>query len=235
MLNLPERRSLREDVRAALTRAISHGRFQPGERIIESQVAREFAVSQATVREALRELESTGLVVYQINRGCVVRKLSRDDVIEMYEMRALLEGEAAERAASRLSEQQLDDLACLIDEMTDLARADDIVEMSSRDVRFHQTIVEAAGNALLERLWLSINPALWTHLAIIGILGLPPEKIAERHAAVVEALRKRDPARARTVMTEHLLGLRDIAAHKLEDDLHRDQRAPLHALGKERG
>jgi DNA-binding GntR family transcriptional regulator len=217
MLTLPERRALRLDVRDALTQAIAQGRFQPGDRIVESRVGRELGVSQTTVREALRDLESTGLVVYTTNRGCEVRKLSRAEVAEMYEMRALLEGEAAGRAVVGFGENDFAILDRLVNDMVQLADAGDTTLMIDADVRFHQYIVKAAHHALLSRLWSTINPALWTHLAVIGILGVPTSTIARRHAAVVDALRTSDPSIARSVMSQHLLELRDLAEQKLTE------------------
>lgn len=217
MLSLPERRALRLDVRDALTQAITQGRFQPGDRIVESRVGRELGVSQTTVREALRDLESTGLVVYTTHRGCEVRKLSRPEVAEMYEMRALLEGDAAGRAVVRLTDDDLSTLDRLVSEMVQLADAGDTTLMIDADVRFHQFIVEAARHAMLLRLWSNINPALWTHLAVIGILGVPPPAIARRYATVVDALRTGDPAIARRVMSQHLLELRDLAEQNLTE------------------
>src|SRR5688572_30416059 len=98
-LAIGERRPLREDVRDALVTAIVGGDFQPGERIVESRVASHLGVSQATVREALREIEQLGLVLSSLNRGVTVRPLTRRSVVEMYEMRALLEGHAARLAS----------------------------------------------------------------------------------------------------------------------------------------
>src|SRR4051812_44380912 len=104
---LSERRALREDVRDALVQAILRGEFEPGERIVETRVARQLGVSQGTVREALREIEQLGMIVSIPNRGVLVRSLTRADVLEMYEMRALLEGFAARRAAAMLTDADL--------------------------------------------------------------------------------------------------------------------------------
>jgi DNA-binding GntR family transcriptional regulator len=217
MLSLGERRALRVDVRESLTQAIARGHFKPGERIVESRVARELGVSQATIREALRELEATGLVDYSTNRGCVVRKLERSDIDEMYEMRALLEGEAAGRAAGRLTPADVAELDALVDEMVELAQAGETTAMIERDVHFHRLICEAADHRLLLRLWLAINPAIWTQLAVLGVLRLPPEMIAQRHRAVVDALRSGDPAVARAVMANHLLELSELADGNLDE------------------
>src|SRR5437667_3712291 len=116
-LIIAERRALREEVRDALIGAIVGGDFPPGERIVESRIARHLGVSQTTVREALREIEQLGLVVSSLNRGVVVRPLTRRAVLEMYEMRALLEGYAARRAVERLTDADLAELENMVSDM----------------------------------------------------------------------------------------------------------------------
>lgn len=217
MLSLRERRALRVDVRESLTQAIARGHFKPGERIVESRVAREMGVSQATIRESLRELEATGIVDYSTNRGCVVRKLERADIDEMYEMRALLEGEAARRAVTRLTPDDLAELDALVDEMIELAEAGETTAMIERDVRFHRIICEAADHRLLLRLWLAINPAIWTQLAVLGVLRLLPGVIAQRHRVVVDALRAGDASGAQAAMVDHLLELSKQADSSFEE------------------
>lgn len=200
---IPERRALRTDVRDALTRAIVQRRFAPGERIVESRVARELGVSQTAVREALRELESVGLVTHLVNRGCVIRKLTPADVVEIYRLRALLEGEAARRAAERLSPDDVASLDALVDDMESLGEAHQIAELAALDVSFHRAIVEAADHKLLTRLWLMTNPELWMHLAEVGVADLPLPVVVRRHRAVVDALRARNAEAAHAAIVYH--------------------------------
>ncbi len=217
-LVLGERRALRDDVREAIVNAIIQGEFLPGDRIIETRVARQLGVSQSTVREALREIEQLGMILSTRNRGVIVRPLTRRDVLEMYEMRALLEGHAARLVAARITDDDLRELETLLEEMIRLGAAGDVREMIARDVIFHSRICAMADNALLSRLWSAVNPHIWTYVAVRGLLDLPPEQVARRHEAVIEALRSRDPDRAEKAMRVHLLELRDLAGHKLESD-----------------
>lgn len=216
-LTIGERRALREDVRDALVGAIVGGDFAPGERIVESRVARHLGVSQATVREALREIEQFGLVVSSLNRGVVVRPLTRRAVLEMYEMRAHLEGYAARRAVGRLTDADLAELEGLVSEMVRLGDAGETREMIARDVEFHSRICALADHTLLARLWASVNPHLWTYVAVRGLLGLPPGVVARRHEDVLAALRARDPDRAERAMHAHLLELRELAAQHVPE------------------
>ncbi len=236
LLVLGERRALREDVREVIVNAILVGEFHPGERIVETRVAKQLGVSQNTVREALREIEQLGMVVSLPNRGVSVRPLTRRDVIEMYEMRALLEGHAARLATKGLTDDDLTELEGLADEMVELAEAGDVREMIRRDVAFHARICQLAGHALLQRLWSAVNPHLWTYVAVRGLLGMTPSTVARRHFEVVEALRSRDPARAERAMHTHLLQLRDLAADKLAEraEVALDGRDADSSLPKER-
>ncbi len=214
-LVLGARRALREDVREAIVNAVILGEFAPGERIVETRVARQLGVSQSTVREALRELEHLGMIVSTPNRGVIVRPFARRDVLEMYEMRALLEGQAASLAAERLTDDDIVELQNIVDEMVRLGEAGDVRGVIARDVDFHARICVLADHTLLSRLWASVNPHLWTIVAVQLLLDLPPERVARRHQDVLDALRSRDPERAKQAMRIHLLELREIADQKM--------------------
>src|SRR5215204_7517236 len=90
-----ERRVFREEIREKLIEDILNGRLAPGSRIVETRIAQQFGVSQGPVREALRDLELFGFVVSEPFRGTRVRETSKEDLIELYEIRAALEGVAA--------------------------------------------------------------------------------------------------------------------------------------------
>lgn len=214
-LVLAERRSLRDDVREAIVNAVISGEFAPGERIVETRVARQLGVSQTTVREALREIEHMGMAVSVPNRGVLVRPITRRDVVEMYEMRALCEGHAARLAVQHLDEASLSELERLLEEMIRLGDEEKTREMIAVDVEFHRFLMRLADHTLLSRLWSVVHPHLWTYTAVQGILGLHPGIVARRHLAIIEALRSGDPDRAEQAMRTHLLELRDIAKEKV--------------------
>src|SRR3984893_10219950 len=113
----PERRLFREEIREQLIDDILSGRLPPGTRITETRLAQQFGVSQAPVREALRDLELFGFVVSSPFRGTQVRKISTADLLEMYPLRAAIEGVAAREAASRVDEATLKKLEKLIGAM----------------------------------------------------------------------------------------------------------------------
>src|SRR5687767_1512838 len=114
-----ERRVFREEIREQLIEDILNGRLQPGARIVETRIAQQFGVSQGPVREALRDLELFGFVVSSPFRGTQVRKISPEDLLEIYPVRAALEGVAARAAAMRIDDSSLAELEQLIVGMHD--------------------------------------------------------------------------------------------------------------------
>jgi DNA-binding GntR family transcriptional regulator len=197
------RTSLREQVRDFLLDQIVAGVYAPGSRLVETRIAEELGVSQAPVREALRDLEQLSCVIHEPFRGCSVRELSVGDLLDAYPVRSALEGLAARLAAGRIAGGELDRLAELIESMRQAARKGDVAAESTADAAFHATIVTAAGNPVLTRQWEQLLPHARTFIS----LTLPPSAhgdLADRHVPILEALRRRDPQVAQAAMHEHL-------------------------------
>src|SRR4029450_7291485 len=114
-----ERRVFREEIREKLIEDILNGRLAPGSRIVETRIAQQFGVSQGPVREALRDLELYGFVVSSPFRGTQIRKISTEDLLEIYPLRAAIEGVAARTAAVKIDDATLATLEQLIDTMRD--------------------------------------------------------------------------------------------------------------------
>src|SRR6187397_1376794 len=120
-----ERRVFREEIREQLIEHILNGKLAPGARIVETRIAQQFGVSQGPVREALRDLELFGFVVSSPFRGTQVRKFSTEELLEIYPIRAALEGVAARAAAVRIDQATLARLEELIASMRQAASRDD--------------------------------------------------------------------------------------------------------------
>ena len=99
-----QRSSLRERIKDVMLQRIVAGVYAPGSRLVETRIAQELGVSQASVREALRDLEHIGCVVYEPYRGCSVRSFSIDELLEAFPVRAALEGLAARLAAEQMGD-----------------------------------------------------------------------------------------------------------------------------------
>ncbi|PLR82998.1 GntR family transcriptional regulator [Bacillus canaveralius] len=198
-----KRTILRDEVKEYILKAILSGALKPEDRIVETQVARHLGVSQAPVREALRELEQIGVLLSKPYRGTFVKKLSIEELKERYIVRASLEETAARLAVPKLSEDIIQKLEQLIENMIMTAEAGDLRQMISLDVEFHRTFIRASGNEFLLSVWENINPGSWTmvttHYAKRDLVEL-----AKRHHDVLNALISGDPMHASYVIRAHI-------------------------------
>jgi DNA-binding GntR family transcriptional regulator len=208
---------VREDILALILR----GDLKPGSRINEPDVAERLGVSRVPVREALRELEATGLVVSRKNVGVFVRELAPREVDELYELRALLDGHAGTRAAAlgdgprRALSKALDAATAA---MRKAARRGDVPAYYDENLRFHWAIVEAAGNGKLLEAYRGIVQQL--HLWRLKNLSQPvgmAASIAE-HDAIAKAVREGDPARAGRLLADHVGAARQRLATHLQEE-----------------
>ena len=205
----PERRSdpvarnvLSEQVKDRILQWILEGELAPGSRIIETRVARELGVSQAPVREALRDLTTLGVVEMQPYRGASVRQPSKTDLVEAMEVRAELEALAARQAATRMTKACLDELQALIDEMHRLAEVGDAHGHALNNTAFHGTVVRASGNKTLLRMWSMLEPYARTYVTAM-VPGTDLVWLGDRHSAIVDALSAGDPDKAAETMRVH--------------------------------
>jgi DNA-binding GntR family transcriptional regulator len=194
---------LRDQVKDALVERILDGVYGPGDRIVEMRVAEEFGVSQAPVREALRELELLRLVVSEPFRGARVREVTAEELREIYPVRAALEEVAGREAAPRITEEELGLLGDELAGMRRAAETGDLHALMVHDTRFHEIIVEASGNQVLIDVWRSLRvearslvSALKSHSDL--------HSIAELHRPVLQAVRYRDPELAGKEMRAHI-------------------------------
>jgi DNA-binding GntR family transcriptional regulator len=194
----------REQIKDVLMQRIVDGQYEPGERIVELRIAEEFGVSQAPVREALRELESLRLVESEPFRGARVRAVRADEIAESYPVRAALEELAAKLAAERLAGAAAP-LQAGIDAMRAAAVDGDLRAFVRHDVAFHRVFVEASGNLTLVEVWQSLHVDLRTRFTLIQRLEDLAE-VAESHVPIMRALDAGDAERAGRVVREHIEG-----------------------------
>lgn len=201
---------------------IRNGSLLPGARLRETELADRLGISRTPVREAIRQLEADGLVVHLPRQGATIRSLDHAEVVELYEMRSVLEGTAARLAARAASDIELAELQAL---NTELAAAPAGAQARELNRQFHRMLLEAARNRFLLK---SMN-GLQKTLLILGptTLGDPSRAhsaVAE-HSAVLTALQSRDGAAAELAMRRHvdaalsarIRGMRDREI-PLEDD-----------------
>lgn len=204
---------------------IISGDYPPGSRLKQENLASEFAVSRTPIREALSRLEGRGLVIQAQRRSAIVRAPTRREITEMYQVRAELEGLAAELAAKWISDQQLASLRNAHDEFVDAVKAlrqvkgrprqrtlpEDWATTSRRwvglNATFHRAIGEASTNAYLARTIQDLSTGYARTLMQSSSDGLTNFRVDANimwHERILSALENREPPRARAAMAEHI-------------------------------
>lgn len=191
---------LRDQVRDELRARIATGRIAPGERLYEYSVAAELGVSRIPVREAIRMLESEGLVSVQPRRGVLVRSLNRQAVQDLFDIREALEVLAARRTAERATPAEVRTLGQLIDSAREAVNAGDDEAIARTNTVFHDEIYRLAGNELIPEV---LQP-LMGRLHWLFRQNVEPQRVFAEHEELYRALATHDPDHAAEVALRHI-------------------------------
>ncbi|MDW8807776.1 GntR family transcriptional regulator [Streptomyces scabiei] len=192
--------AVRERVLGTLRQDIIAGRLRPGDRLVERELAERFGVSRVPVREAIRALVAEGFVHFETPRRTVVRRLTRADVAELFELREALEVYAAGLAASRATPESLAELAALLDRAAEATRADDAETITDINTRFHDRVLAMAGNSLL----ISVMEPVDGRLRWLTSQNTEWPQLLTEHRELYDAIASGDPARARAHALTHV-------------------------------
>jgi DNA-binding GntR family transcriptional regulator len=195
------RSSMSHRIKKELMQRICDGEYQPGERLIELQIAREFETSQAPVREALCELEVMGIVETEPYKGTHVKEITPAELEEAIKIRSALESLAAESADTRLLDQ-IDLLRARADETVKSARQRDGMKFAMANLEFHRMIVEASNNKTLIATWENLAPELRMKACVkLNVDKL--ELAAHEHLDIVDAFAEGDNRFAAKLLKRH--------------------------------
>lgn len=182
------------------------GAVKPGEQLTEDQLAQITGVSRTPVRDAVRRLEGEMLLVRSESKRIFVADWSRDDIDEMFTLRQMLEGHAADRAARRLSAEEIDRLEAVNRKLHDAVEHDppDIVGFLDANRSFHEIITEAAQSPRLAQVLAQLveQPVVLRTARNYSVEDL--KQSARDHDELISAFRAGDPGWARAVMGSHL-------------------------------
>lgn len=198
-----QRSVMREQIKELVIQRILEGTYKPGDRVVELQLVQELGVSQAPVREALRDLEAMRFIETEPYRGARVREVTPEELTESYPVRAALEELAGQLASTLATEETFTLLEAEMQNMHDAAEANDQHGLLVHDARFHEVIVEAAGNSVLLDSWGGLRIEAFTLVSVIKS-QLDLGAIAQTHQPIVDALRQRDADLTGKVMRDHI-------------------------------
>lgn len=210
----------RETAYAHIRQRMATGLLAPGVRLSPSHLAREIGISHIPVREAISQLKTEGLVVHVAHKGAFVREIKRQELVDLIEMRSIMECHAAAKAAHRISSAQMEELdecwaeLCRLAAQFDLPAGTDLKDLLGEwliaDLKFHMTILRAAGNHHLQRMlnetrvmtqmfgYRTDHPGAWANPTAFAAKNLAV------HREVYEAIRRNDARGARKAMAAHM-------------------------------
>lgn len=196
--------TLRQQVLELLRGAILEGRFKPGERLIERELCELTGVSRTSVREALRHLESEGLVANVPNKGPTVATLTEEDAQEIYEVREALEGLAGRLFAERATARQVDALQAALDRLAAAFRKADMDLVVAETTHFYEVFLEGCGNSLIGDMIRSLQArVIFLRKTSMSQPGRAPGSLGEMER-IVQAIRQRDADEAEAVCKDHV-------------------------------
>lgn len=200
-----QRQRLADEISDRLARAIRSGDLEPGTRLVEARLARELGVSRAPVREALRQLERSGLAT--ADKGLYwVPSLDVEDLRELVLLRIALERLAIALAAERASDDDIDALAQVVARMYELEETQpkNIRALLDLDAGLHRSLCELSGNRRLRALWTEMDDQIRLAIMTTNISFPEPRGVADDHQLIIDALRTRDRDRCERAIESHI-------------------------------
>lgn len=206
---------VRSQVVETLRTAITTGRFAPGRRLVEKELCDLLGVSRPSVREALRELESEGLINTIPNRGPLVTRLSAQDAASIYEVRGVLEALAAKLFAEKASPEQVAELSDSVERLDVAYRTGDVERILVAKKAFYDVLLEGSQNVIIPSMLRTMNARI-TQLRRLS-LSTPkrlPGSMKEIRA-VLKAIKARDPEAAFQASMRHIAEASRVAVARL--------------------
>ncbi|MGH3320838.1 MAG: GntR family transcriptional regulator [Streptosporangiaceae bacterium] len=189
---------------SAIRDAIIQGEFAPNQRLVEIDLSRQFSASRANVREALVELTNEGLVEREQHRSARVRAVSLVEAIEISEVRMVVEGLCAAKAAERATEEESKELRRLGDSMADAVAGGDVLQYSELNQRLHRRVREIGAQATAERVLERLRAQNVRHQFRLAMQPGRASVSLGEHQEIIEAIRAKDADAAERATRRHL-------------------------------
>jgi DNA-binding GntR family transcriptional regulator len=208
--------TLRQQVLEALRNAILDFQFKPGDRLVERELCEMTGVSRTSVREALRHLESEGLVENVPNKGPTVATLTVEDARQIYEVRSALEALAGSLFAARASETQLEALVAATRRLEEAFASGDRRRIRAQTSRYYDVLLEGCGNRFVSDMIRGLQARVtFLRSTSMSHPGRAPASLTEMQR-ITKAIAKRDPKAAHEACRQHVEAARDAALAMLE-------------------
>ena len=213
--------SLTTLVQQGIERSILSGEYAPGTKLVEAALAEKLGVSRGPVREAFRMLEEAGLVRNEKNRGVFVRDIPIDEAVEIFDLRAAMDELVGRQLAANITLVQLKEIRALVDSMERSVKADDARHYHLLNLKFHDRLVEMAGNRKLTAIYRKLikELALFRRLNLADGWLMPVS--AGEHRQIVTTIASGDAEAAGRAMFDHVMESKE---RTIANDLRRQAR-----------
>jgi DNA-binding GntR family transcriptional regulator len=205
----------------AIRERILSGAYPEGEPLRQDAIAEEMGVSRIPIREALRQLEAEGLVIFNPHRGAVVSSLSLAEIEEVFALRAELESDLLRRAIPVLDAESLARAADVLARYDRALRVHEVVAYGELNWQFHSTLYDAADRPITLGIVQRLHQQADRYLRMQLALTHGEHRASEEHRAILAAAKRREVEHGATLLREHILG----AGRSLYDFIHRQREA----------
>jgi DNA-binding GntR family transcriptional regulator len=192
------------DVFDELRAAILRGEYAPLQRLIETELIERYGTTRFVLRNALTRLATEGLIELQPNRGARIREISAAEAIEITEIRRAVEALVAARAAQRITDDEITELAALGAAMSAAVEQMDMVGYSELNAQLHGTVRRIAHHGTATRIIEQLHGQMVRHQFRLSLVPGRPSVSLPEHLAIIDAVCARDPERAEQAMRTHL-------------------------------
>ncbi|NLL66950.1 MAG: GntR family transcriptional regulator [Clostridiaceae bacterium] len=219
-LKMDSYQPLRDVIFETLRKAIVSGDIKPGERLMEVSLAEQMGVSRTPVREAIRRLEAEGLVTMIPRKGTHVSELSVKDIMDVLEVRTVLDKLATDLAAKRIQPAQLKNLETVHKQYISCVEKDNMEGAIKKDVEFHDIIYSASGNPRLVAVAASLREHIYRFRVIYMSDNLIAENVLNEHEEILEALREAQNNVASNLAEKHIRNQMETIIKTVTEDSH---------------
>ena len=212
-------RSTQQGIYERIRDDITFGHLLPGERLTEIKLSGMYQISRSPIREALRQLQSDGLIRFERNKGMEVTKLSIEKVAEIYDVRALQEGFAVRISIEHLDAEDINNLTALHKALIAAAGNRDMRQWIDRNSAFHAYFRDKAGNETLNQLILMLKRRTFIYQRMSLSFDRYYDVYIDHHANILDACRNRDHDRAEFAMRTHVMATKQAVVENLSMSL----------------
>lgn len=196
--------SLKDKVKKIIRDEIIINKLKPGDRVVETEVAKRLGISQVPVREALRGLEEEGLIRTVKYKGAFVTEINKTEMYHIFSLRASIETNAIEIITPQLTNQKLGELYDIVEQMKN--EKPDYLLQSKLDMDFHRTIIAWSGIDTYNRIWSMLNSHIQRYITVLNPeIKILPEEVYTYHLKLVEVLKQKDIEKSKEEFWNHIM------------------------------